>query len=381
MLGLILTFYSCDETDDTDPNPDCPALEFTQDGKVLTADFEGIENLDVYEWFVDDQLVETENSQNQRDNKLNLESYNPGTYKVCIKAETEDCPEGTEFCKEIVIEEGNNQSCPDLKYERDGDYLIADFDGIDTLEFYAWRVTGEPLGNETIIENEGTDNQGDNKFSLKNLQPGVYDICLISEGPNCTNAEPYCREIKIEDGNTNDSCPDLSFIVEGQMLFANFAGIDQLQVYKWFVDGQLVETEDLQNQDRDDLLDLSSYNPGTYKVCIKAETNDCPNGVEFCVDVEIPTPQPVDCSVFDIIYFATSNAEFVGAKVISIGVDPNTVVWSIDGNQVTPTSATGHILILQDHLTQVGKYEVCYKAESQSCGTLEKCIEIDFKAI
>ncbi|WP_299606963.1 hypothetical protein [uncultured Aquimarina sp.] len=473
MFGLMIAFSSCEQEDDNQ-NTECPQLSFGQDGKKLVADFEGIEDLDTYEWFVDGELVETESQQNERDNTLDLSSYNPGTYNVCIKVETPDCPEGTEFCREITIEE-EMDGCPDLKFTRDGEYLFADFEGIDTLEFYAWKVTGENLENGEIIENEGTSNQGDNKFSLENLEEGTYTVCLISESPTCTSTE-YCEEITIEgdgdgqgscpdltlssegsivvasisgtddiesfnwfvnneplaaedlqiqgttitldlsdynpgsyevcvkfesndcaqgieacvsaqvtddnNGGGDDGCPDLSFIEEGPFMFASFAGIDQLAVYEWFVDGVLVETEDLQSQDRDDKLDLSSYNPGTYRVCIKAETNDCPNGTEFCRDVVIPEPQPVDCTIFKLEYVTTNSAEFVNAKgVILFGLDDNSVVWEIDGNQVTPTTATGHFLILQDHLQQPGRYEICYKAESSECGSLQECVEIDFQGL
>ncbi|TPN85296.1 hypothetical protein [Aquimarina algicola] len=384
LLALVIGVTSCEgdltEEEQEQGQTSCPELSFKQDGKTLIADFEGIENLETYEWYVDDQLVETEttSNDNQRDNTLDLKDYNPGTYKVCIKTETPDCPNGTEFCKEITISETEGESCPTLKYTREGDNLIADFEGIDTIKFYAWQITGGPLGNETIIENEGADFEGDDKYSLANLQSGTYTICLISESPTCTQAEPFCKEIEVRN-NTNPLCPKLSFITEGSLLFANFPGINSLDSYEWRVDGQVVETESLQNQDRDNSLDLSSYQPGTYSVCLFAETPDCPNGIEYCADVIIPEPVQVDCSVFDVIYASFGTNEYVGVKVTSLGIDRNSVVWKINGNQVNHTSFTGNILILKDHLTQAGRYEICYKGETSSCGTVEKCINIDFQ--
>jgi len=379
LFTLILGFASCEEDIDTpDENSECPKLSFKQDGENLIADFDGLKDLEVYEWFVDDQLVETESilNDNQRDNMLNLKDYNPGTYNVCIKAETPDCAQGTEFCKEIVIEDTTTgESCPTLKYEQDGDYLIANFEGVETIAFYAWQVTGEQLDNETIIENEGVDFQGDNKFSLKDLKPGMYTICLISESPTCTQAEPFCKDIEVKNDNSNESCPELKFIVEGTILFANFSGIDQLGVYEWFVDGQSVEIEDLQNQDRDDSFDLSGYNPGTYSVCIKAETADCPNGVEFCVDVVVPEPQQIDCTKFDLI---NSRDKVVGVNKPTItDIDPDSVVWTLDGNVITPI--TPRVARLKDHVTQDGTYEICYKSVSQTCGVLEKCVQVNYK--
>ncbi len=381
MLGLILTFSSCEENKEFGQEENSPELSFTKEDGKLTVDLGGITTVNSIQWFVNGQLLEDEELQN-----LDLSSYDLGTYKICIVIVTPNFPNGIEFCENINVDQddtddddSNDQDCPDLKYTRDGDYLFADFEGIQDLGFYGWQITGETL-NEPIYENEGTDFQGDNKFSLKELEPGLYTICLISESPTCTQAEPFCKEIKVE-GVSNDACPQVSFIVEGGTLLANFPGMDQLAVYEWFVNGQLVEVEDSSNQERDNMLDISSNNPGTYTVCIKAETPDCPRGIEFCKEVVIPEPRQVDCSVFDIIYFATRNAEFVGAKALSIDVDKSTVVWKINGAEVTPASPTKNIVVLQDHITQLGKYEVCYKAESTSCGTLEKCIEVDFQGI
>ncbi|WP_299214480.1 hypothetical protein [uncultured Aquimarina sp.] len=374
MLGLIVTFTSCEENDENDQSSECPELSFERDGGKLVANFEEINSLDTYEWFVNDQLAETESLEDQRDNILDISEYEVGTYTICVKAETPDCPEGVEFCKEIVIEEEGNESCPNLAFTREGEYLIADFEGIANLGFYAWKITGEVLGNETLIENEGLDFQGDNKFLLSTLQAGKYTICLISESPTCTQAEPFCKEIEVGDTN-NGSCPELKFIEEGTLMFASFPGIDQLSVYEWFVDGQLVETENSQNQERDDLLDLSSYNPGTYTVCIKAETNDCPNGVEFCIDVVIPEPQAIDCTVFDVVNYEDKIA--IATTLSITDIDPNSVIWTIDGAVITPI--TPRVARLQDHVNQSGTYEICYKAVSQTCGDLEKCIEIDYQ--
>ncbi|SHI66492.1 hypothetical protein [Aquimarina spongiae] len=374
LFGLLALVSSCEDIEENE----CLQLSFTQDGKELFADFDGINDLDVYEWFVDDQLVETESLQNERDNKLDLSSYNPGTYTVCIKAETETCPEGVEFCKEITIEEPvGNEDCPSLAFTVEGGVATASFEGIDEIDVYEWFVDGQ------VVETESNQNQDrDNKLDLSTYNPGEYNVCIKFESPECPQGVEFCKVVVIEDDNTGgDNCPDLSFIEEGTLLFASFPGIDQLDVYEWFVDGQLVETEDLQSQDRDDMLDLGSYNPGTYKVCIKAETNECAQGTEFCLEVVIPMPQPVDCNAFNIIYASSGNREFVARNPLVPLVDPSTVVWTIDGNQVPSNSPTGNFIILDDHLTQPGKYEVCYKGESQDCGTLEKCIEVDFLAL
>jgi len=380
MLGLMLAFSSCQDGDGVDQNSDCPELSFTQDGKELFANFEGVNELEVYEWFVDEQSVETENIQNDdRDNKLDLSTFDPGTYNVCLKAETPDCPEGVEFCKEITIEEsGEEEKCPSLSFTQDQNIVIADFEGINELEVYEWFVDGE------LAETEDLGNDRDNKLDLTSYNAGEYNVCLKAETPDCAQGTEFCMAVVVSESNpSDDDCPDLSFIEEGPILFANFPGIDQLQVYEWHVDGQLVESEDLQSQDRDDLLDINAFGPGTYNVCLKAETPDCAQGTEFCMDITIPEPQPVDCSAFGLRYLeSNSGREFVDAMgAILLNVDRDTVVWKIDGNEVTSITPTGHFIILERHLTQPGKYEVCYTSESKDCGKLEECLEVDFKGL
>ncbi|KAA1246467.1 hypothetical protein [Aquimarina sp. RZ0] len=478
-FAMILSFTSCGEDEEVDPNPDtdCPELSFTQDGKELLANFEGAETLEFYAWEVtgeslgEETITENEGTDNQGDNKFSLENLEPGTYTICLVSESTTCTL-TDFCKEITIEEDtSNDGCPDLKYTKEGAYLVADFEGIDTLKFYAWNVTGESLGNEVITENEGTNDQGDNKFSLESLEPGTYKICLVSEGAFCTFTE-YCEDIVIEsdeddcpalsffsegttavasfagindvavyewfvdgqlvetedinqgrdnelvlgsydpgsynvcikattedcpqgvefcdtvvvregDGNGGgDDCPQLSFNVEGTTILANFPGINNVAVYEWFVDGQLAETEDIQSQDRDNTLDISSYGFGTFNICIKATTADCPQGVEYCSEVTISEPDSADCSVFDVQYVVVGTTELVDARTIRLNMDRSTVFWSIDGVDIPQSVLTqGQILALSDHITQPGMYQICYRGVSRVCGNLEKCIDINFQGL
>ncbi len=476
---VTLCFISCNEDEEIDPNPDasCPELSFTQEGEELLANFEGIDTLEFYAWNItgeplgEETITENEGINNQGDNTFSLENLEPGTYNICLVSENANCTIA-DFCKEIIIEEDNgNDSCPDLKYTKEGEYLFADFEGIDTIEFYAWNISGESLGNEVIIENEGTDNQGDNKFSLDSLQPGIYEICLVSENVSCTFTE-YCEEIVIEkdedncpeldffsegsvavarfpglndvavyewfvndelvetedinqgrdneldlrsytpgtynvcikattedcsqgvefcdsvvvregDGNGGgDACPQVSFVEEGTTLIANFPGINDVTVYEWFVDGQLVEIEDNRTQDRDDILDISSFGFGTFNVCIKAETVDCPQGIEYCSEITISEPEPVDCSVFDVEYVIISEREFMDARTIRLNMDKSTVFWSINGVDLPQTIFTQiQILNLNDHISEPGTYEVCYRGVSRSCGNLEKCVTINFQGL
>jgi len=309
ILGLVL-FASCEENEETDPTiSDCPELSFIQEGKELLANFEELNTLEVYEWFVNDELIETEALQNQRDNKLDLKTYTPGTYTVCIKAETPDCPNGAEFCMEVVIEDETNESCPDLNFTRDGAYLFANFEGIDTLEFYAWQITGGALDNESIIENEGVSFQGDNKYSLKDLQSGTYTICLISESPTCVQAEPFCKEIVIEESGNNgnngdnegdsntdngeedeiDCSKDAILAVSSDVrvvvsLISLPADVDKFTSV-WSIDGVVTNS----NSSINNYMDFTELGliAGTYEVCYEFSSQAC-GALKTCTTINFP---------------------------------------------------------------------------------------------
>ncbi len=87
-------------------------------------------------------------------------------------------------------------------------------------------------------------------------------------------------------------------------------------------------------------------------------------------------PKPIDCSVFDGVFeFNTSRNQFVGVKTLGIS-DIKNVKWTVNGTEVTPR--TPRIILVKDHVQQSGKVEICYEAESSTCGKLSDCITIDY---
>jgi len=75
--------------------------EGNTNGYNFFAEFENIDTI-IYEWFIDGDFIELDGGQGA-DNTLFFE-FTPGTYEICIKAETPDCPLGTEFCLPLVVE-------------------------------------------------------------------------------------------------------------------------------------------------------------------------------------------------------------------------------------------------------------------------------------
>ncbi|GAA4106544.1 hypothetical protein GCM10022393_01000 [Aquimarina addita] len=85
---------------------ECPDLffEIEQEGNSNTynffADFDGVGDV-IYEWVINGDFIEQDGGQSG-DNTFFFQ-FDTGTYEICITTETPDCPDGTEFCRELII--------------------------------------------------------------------------------------------------------------------------------------------------------------------------------------------------------------------------------------------------------------------------------------
>ena len=101
--------YCSEITVEEEAESGCPEMYFAyqSDGSnkyYFFADFEGIENLEWYGWYVDGALIEDEGTLNEGDNHLEFTFNEPGTHEVCIFTETPECAAGTSYCVDIEIE-------------------------------------------------------------------------------------------------------------------------------------------------------------------------------------------------------------------------------------------------------------------------------------
>lgn len=271
---------------------DCPELEFSTDRQsdhkyLFTAHFEGMERLE-YIWYVDGDSIESEPIDGERHHKFDY-VFRPGTHLVCIKARTEECGE-LEFCKEIVIEEGE---CPEPEFtvERDGDFayfFTAIFEGKEHTQ-YKWYIDG------TFVDKENFEGHDTNHNLYWQFGPGTYSICVETVATDACEAKEYCKEITLE--GTATGCPDLYFGYDHQgdnqyKFIADFEGRDTLTYYAWYVDGGLVEEE---NAEGDDYL-IWNFEPGVYEVCIKTETEECPEGAHYCKEILVENRECIDVS-------------------------------------------------------------------------------------
>ncbi len=173
----------------------CPELFFEAVRKpgtvpfVFTADFEGDDEI-IYQLLIDGEFIANGGADMGNIFERVLEA---GTHTVCIKATTvASCPQGVEFCKEIVY----NPLCPDLFFSKELDpngndsyVFTASFVGIEET-MYSWTVDGDP------IEQDGGAN-GDNKF-LFQFASGEYEICIKAETADCPEGAEFCEQIIVD---------------------------------------------------------------------------------------------------------------------------------------------------------------------------------------
>ncbi|MDH7444264.1 hypothetical protein [Aquimarina sp. 2201CG14-23] len=260
----------------------CPQLGFTFDvtdsfnlGYRFEADFPNLNVVGSYSWYVNGEFIEIDGPNNQGDNILLRDFDAPGVYEVCMKAETDNCPEGIEFCKRIEVA----ALCPELFFEFEQEQgtleytFVSNFTGISDVT-YQWFV------DEQAVEEDGGAN-GDNMF-FSNLTPGVHTVCIKTTTPSCPNGVEFCREITVV-----PICPNLFFTVEqeGNTPSYNFtAQFDGIQdtTYEWRVNGDVIEQDGGPGADNTFSFQFS---PGTYEICISAETPTCPDGTQFCEEI------------------------------------------------------------------------------------------------
>lgn len=168
----------------------CPDLFFETEeisyGKyAFYGDFHGKHDL-TYSWYVNGKPVEEEKP-GTADHKL-LYRFEPGTYEVCMRAETPGCARDLIFCETITVE------CVDLDFYADEEWtpgvfkFIANFDEAKEIT-YMWYIylDGRLLGEKVV--HLGT---ADRDFTWQFEKGKIYTICLKQDG-GCTDHK-VCEE-------------------------------------------------------------------------------------------------------------------------------------------------------------------------------------------
>ncbi len=171
----------------------CPQLffEVQQEGANQFSFIQTGDSVGSYDWVINDIFIESDGPANGGDNQL-MRTFEPGTYEVCMESTTPDCALGIAYCEIITAED----PCPTLSFvtEQTDSFLYeftADFPLRDSI-FYEWQI----LINDDLIASEVEQPGGDNTF-LFQFSPGIYDICLVTETPQCPQGISYCEELEV----------------------------------------------------------------------------------------------------------------------------------------------------------------------------------------
>ncbi len=174
----------------------CPQLSFSTDWAgdtryVFTADFPEIDQLQTFDWYIDGDKVETDGIGVGGDFML-VETFEPGTYEICIKAQAPelDCFTGTEYCEILEVVD----PCPTLSFSvneitADTYEFTATFDRQDEIE-YTWAI----YQNQDLIFFEEELADGDDQLEYQ-FSPGDYIICMEAEVHGCSIVSKVCEEI------------------------------------------------------------------------------------------------------------------------------------------------------------------------------------------
>ncbi|TRX61387.1 hypothetical protein FNH22_04850 [Fulvivirga sp. M361] len=334
------------------------------------ADFDGMDTL-VYSWYVDDLLVETEELNDNRDNKL-LWDFDPGQYTICMVVQSDVCPDNLKFCRELTVKAAD---CPELSFVANEDpvnvYTFkADFEGKEALQ-YKWYI------NDDLVDQENTPGSETDHQLYWQFGPGEHTICIVGISDQCEKLE-FCKQIVAENP---EGCPDLFFRKEkisdrNYKFFAEFEGINDLQWYGWFIDGEWVEDESTAKQG-DNILDYV-FTEGTHEICIMTETPDCPRGTEYCKTIDVVFEQ--SCKTLSFTAKKEADAPAYTFTADFEGRDDVTYIWSVSVNGDPVGKEVREAGSNDDHAFywqfQPGEeYLVCLKQDGVECSNYQVCKE------
>ena len=176
-------------------------------------------------------------------------------------------------------------------------------------------------------------------------------------------------------GEDENPCPDAKFTVsldspDYKLIFAA-ENVDGIR-YAWYVNGVLIESEDLDDL-RDDIFEVE-LDSGDFTVCIKGESELCNKTIEFCLPVSLEDllgghhgecPEPLFGTHRISNYEYKFVAEFPGKDSIDY-------YWTIDGDTLPP--GPDHKIYRE---FQPGNHLVCLVADYEKCGLVSRCMEIN----
>lgn len=115
----------------------------------------------------------------------------------------------------------------------------------------------------------------------KSFTPGEYNICIKALTPDCPNGKEFCKELIVE-----PICPEITIEYEEvspQYTYRFIPVVTMLNedvAVRWYLNNVFVKEELLSAEYVDIGLDQ-----GTNTVCAEVKTENCPDGVQSCVEI------------------------------------------------------------------------------------------------
>ena len=360
VLSVIL-LASCNP----DENP-CPDVEFSVDvdstTNTVTIKTEGLENLS-YQLYVNDVLVDSVTLDDINDGVFDFQ-FEPGTYNVCVVAQSDQCGASIEFCQDVEVPDPFREECLGLNFRADQrdnfDYkFFAEFEGIENVA-YTWRVNGDSIKTEPLDSDR-------THFLEWDFEPGEHIVCIVAESDACGEVE-YCKEIVVE-----QVCPTELFFEKEEdghntyFFFAEFENQEHTP-YVWYINDDIVDKENFDGFDTNHKL-FWQFDPGTYSICIVSEQDGC-DEVEFCIELVIEE-ECVETVFFD--WEIDDNGKYIFHSDFE-GMSYTPYKWII-GDDIADKEnfddvETDHKLFRE---FVPGTYSICILTEQEGCDPVEYC--------
>lgn len=175
---------------------------------------------------------------------------------------------------------------------------------------------------------------------------------------SCLENENPCPDAII---NVAVDSTDFSYTITAE-------GLEEI-IYEWKVNGNVVETEALDDL-RDNLLNFT-FEPGTYNICISGESELCGGSVEFCKEITISkNPCPQLHFEYDQLndHKYIFEADFDGKKDVLY-------TWYVDGDSIETAPFGENRWHAFDYLFDVGEHKICIRPVDENCDNMY-CKEI-----
>ncbi|MBQ0735629.1 hypothetical protein [Aquimarina celericrescens] len=375
-LILVLGFTSCEVNEEFDKDPQVEIVVDNKEGSAVyrfEAKTSGVEDARLV-WTIDGNVIDGEN-QNDIINQILDYLFESGTHTICVQLIKGDLVR--EACVEINVEVDENNPCPDLffkqeRYKEPYTYkFFANFRGIQEIG-YGWFVNGE------LVEDSSADERNYLIYDFK--EPGVYEVCIKTETPDCPEGVSYCKEIIVEEPNR--ACPEIAFekemvagTVNTYVFESIIEGTDNVSEINWFInDARIENSTDSQSGNR---VLRYQFESGVYKVCLQVITPDCPEGVKYCKEIRVGGACPE--LLFESEKDGDKSAYYFYPGAFD-GIDDTTLEWFVNGDYVGNSPEFPHNNPFYYEFAGPGRYEVCLMIETPECpnGTsFCKIIEIE----